>query len=38
MLHRSEESGYQFGKGVYFTDLFDYAWYYGGKAEKIKKK
>ena len=31
MFKRSEESGYQFGKGVYFTDSLDYAWYYGGK-------
>ena len=31
MFKRSEKSGYQFGKGVYFTDSLDYAWYYGGK-------
>ena len=30
MFKRSEKSGYQFGKGVYFTDSLDYAWYYGG--------
>ena len=27
---KSEKSGYQHGKGVYFTDSLDYAWYYGG--------
>ena len=31
MFKRSEKSGYQHGKGVYFTDSLDYAWYYGGK-------
>ena len=31
MFIRSEEKCYQFGKGVYFTDSLDYAWYYGGK-------
>lgn len=31
MFLRSEKSGYQHGKGVYFTDSLDYAWYYGGK-------
>ena len=31
MFIRSEKKCYQFGKGVYFTDSLDYAWYYGGK-------
>ena len=31
MFLRSEKKCYQFGKGVYFTDSLDYAWYYGGK-------
>ena len=31
MFLRSEKKSYQFGKGVYFTDSLDYAWYYGGK-------
>ena len=22
------------GKGVYFTDLLDYAWYYGGESNR----
>ena len=30
MFKRSEKSGYQYGKGVYFTDSLDYAWYNGG--------
>ena len=34
MFKRSVDSGYQFGKGVYFTDLLDYAWYYGGKTNR----
>ena len=34
MFIRSEKSGYQFGKGVYFTDSLDYAWYYGGKTNR----
>ena len=34
MFKRSEKSGYQFGKGVYFTDFLDYAWYYGGKTNR----
>ena len=29
MFKRSEKSGYQYGKGLYFTDSLDYAWYYG---------
>ena len=39
MFKRSEESGYQFGKGVHFTDSLDYAWYYDGKnnREKLNK-
>ena len=37
MFHRSEKSGYQFGKGVYFTDLLDYAWYYGRILKKDLK-
>ena len=30
MFKRSEKAHYQFGKGVYFTDMLDYCWYYGG--------
>ena len=30
MFKRSEESGYQHGKGVYFTDSLDYCYFYGG--------
>ena len=30
MFKRSEKSGYQYGKGLYFTDSLDYAWYNGG--------
>ena len=29
LFRRSEKSGYQHGKGVYFTDTLDYCWYYG---------
>ncbi len=35
MFIRSENSGYQFGKGVYFTDFLDYAW---TMEEMLKKK
>ena len=34
MFLRSEKSGYQHGKGVYFTDFLDYAWYYGGISKR----
>ena len=37
MFYKSEKSGYQFGKGVYFTDFLDYAWYYGGNVKKVLK-
>ena len=30
MFKKSEKAHYQFGKGVYFTDMLDYCWYYGG--------
>ena len=30
MFKKSEKEHYQFGKGVYFTDMLDYCWYYGG--------
>ena len=30
LFRKSEKSGYQHGKGVYFTDLLDYCWFYGG--------
>ena len=30
MFKRSEKSGYQYGKELYFTDSLDYAWYNGG--------
>ena len=34
MFKKSENSGYQHGKGVYFTDSLDYAWYYGGTTNR----
>ena len=34
MFKRSEESGYQHGKGVYFTDSLDYCYFYGGSNDK----
>ena len=40
MFKRSETSGYQHGKGVYFTDLLDYCYCYGsplGKRNNINK-
>ena len=36
MFKRSELSC-QFGEGVYFTDLLDYAWYYGKRDEDINR-
>jgi hypothetical protein len=30
LFRRSEYKCYQHGKGVYFTDVLDYCWYYGG--------
>ena len=30
LFRKSETSGYQHGKGVYFTDSLDYCWFYGG--------
>ena len=30
IFKKSEVSGYQHGKGVYFTDSLDYCWFYGG--------
>ena len=30
MFKKSEKAHYQFGKGVYFIDMLDYCWYYGG--------
>ena len=30
LFRKSETSGYQHGKGVYFTDCLDYCWFYGG--------
>ena len=30
LFRRSEKRCYQHGKGVYFTDILDYCWYYGG--------
>ena len=30
MFRKSTKEHYQFGKGVYFTDLLDYCWFYGG--------
>ena len=35
---KSVDRGYQHGKGVYFTDLLDYCWFYGGeKNNRINK-
>ena len=34
MFKRSEESGYQHGKGVYFTNSLDYCYFYGGSNDK----
>ena len=34
MFKRSEDSGYQHGKGVYFTDSLDYCYFYGGSNDK----
>ncbi len=30
IFRKSTEKCYQHGKGVYFTDLLDYSWFYGG--------
>ena len=38
LFKRSEYSGYQHGKGVYFTDLLDYCWFYGGKNNNRENK
>jgi len=38
MFIRSEKRCYQHGKGVYFTDSLDYAWYYGGKDNRDNLK
>ena len=36
LFKKSENSGYQHGKGVYFTDSLDTCWFYGGpKGSKI---
>ena len=36
LFKKSETSGYQHGKGVYFTDSLDTCWFYGGpKGSKI---
>ena len=32
-FRKSENSHYQFGKGVYFTDTLDYCWFYGGEKD-----
>jgi hypothetical protein len=37
IFKKSIESGYQHGKGVYFTDLLDYCWFYGGIEKRINK-
>ena len=42
-FRKSTERCYQHGKGVYFTDMLDYCWFYGGKdnrsnGNKIPKK
>ena len=40
LFKKSEERCYQHGKGVYFTDLLDYCWFYGVQKiiEEIKIK
>ena len=30
LFKKSETQSYQHGKGIYFTDLLDYCWFYGG--------
>ena len=39
-FRKSIDKCYQHGKGVYFSDMLDYAWYYGGRdnLNKIPKK
>ena len=32
LFKKSETQSYQHGKGIYFTDLLDYCWFYGGMA------
>ena len=38
LFKRSEQCCYQHGKGVYFTDLLDYCWFYGGKNNNRENK
>ena len=38
MFKRSEKAHFQFGKGVYFTDLLDYCWFYGGNVDNRANK
>jgi hypothetical protein len=37
MFRKSIEKCCQHGKGVYFTDLLDYCWFYGGTDNRINK-
>ena len=34
-FRKSIDKCYQHGKGVYFTDMLDYCWFYGGKNNRI---
>ena len=38
LFRKSEKSGYQHGKGVYFTDFLDYCWFYGGEQSNRANK
>ena len=38
VFRKSEKSGYQHGKGVYFTDTLDYCWFYGGDVNNRNNK
>ena len=35
IFKKSEDAHYQHGKGVYFSDLLDYSWFYGGATNRI---
>ena len=36
-FRKSVNAHYQHGKGVYFTDVLDYCWMYGGETNRINK-
>lgn len=37
IFKKSEKRCYQHGKGVYFTDILDYCWFYGGENNRANK-